>query len=52
MLGTDRRPLALRPSGSPQGADTARVRSGPALPCLPSAPRRTAQLELPLRPRR
>lgn len=50
MLAIDRRPLALLGSSPARSPAAAPVR--PASPCLPSAPRRTAQLELPLRPRR
>ncbi len=51
MLSTDRRRPALLPTATLRSAEAAPVRS-PATPCLPSAPRRSAQLELPLRPRR
>ena len=51
LLTADRRPLALLPTGAPRSAEAAPTRPA-ALPCLPSAPRRTAQMELPLRPRR
>lgn len=51
LLTADRRPLALLPSSTPRSPEAAPARPASS-PCLPSAPRRTAQMELPLRPRR